>query len=276
MKVIWFNGNFGNQIFYCAYKDYLQEKFPNEKIYAYIDPKCPPVKVEERTNLRMPQTKRLVNVLAFLVFKMVGILFRRMSYRMIPSWYCGKGELNDKAIFIGHSMQVKSFYEKKSSDWLEIKEPDSLKSEYLEWKMRIQESQSVCVHLRRGDYVKPGSAYVDLSSTDYYQRAMDYARTILPNAQFFFFSDNLSYVKNIFCGNDVHYVDCNTGNNGYLDIKLMSLAKVNIMANSTFSYWAAYMNHEQKTIIYPKAWFNDWTGRKAPDIMLPNDNWLGF
>ena len=276
MKVIWFNGNFGNQIFYCAYKNYLQEKYPNETIYAYIDSNCPPVKVNERTNLKLPERSVWVNVVSFLVFKVVGVFFRRIPLKYVPKWYCGRGALHDGATFFGHSMQDKSFYEDKVSNWLDIKEPENLESEYLEWKRRIKESQSVCVHLRRGDYVAPGSAYVDLSSTDYYQSAMDYARSILPNAQFFFFSDDLSYVKNIFIGNDVHYVDCNTGSNGYLDIKLMSLAKVNIIANSTFSYWAAYMNNEQKTIIYPKAWFNDWTGRKAPDIMLRNDNWLGF
>lgn len=274
MKVIWFNGNFGNQIFYCAYKDYLLEKYPNKKIFAYIDAKCPPVKVEERTNLMLPENSVWVNVLSFLIFKVVGVFLRRIPLKYVPKWYCGRGVINDSATFIGHSLQDKSFYENKVSNWLDIKEPDNPDSEYLEWKRRIQESQSVCVHLRRGDYVAPGSAYVDLSSTDYYPKAMDYAKSILPDAQFFFFSDDLDYVKSIFKGANIHYVDCNKGSNGYLDIKLMSLAKVNIMANSTFSYWASYINHEQKTVIYPKQWFCEWTNRKAPVIMLEKDNWI--
>lgn len=274
MKVIWFNGNFGNQIFYCAYKDYLNNKYPHEKVFAYIDGKCPPVKVEERTNLQLPLSSSGVNIISFLVFKVVGALFRRMSVKYVPQWYCGKGILNDESTFIGHSMQEKSFYEDRASDWLQIKEPINPDDVYLKWKKRIQEGPSVCVHLRRGDYVAAGSAYVDLSSTDYYQKAMDYAKSILPDAQFFFFSDDLDYVRALFKGRNIHYVDCNKGSNGYLDIKLMSLAKVNIMANSTFSYWASYINHEHKTVIYPHQWFCDWTGRSAPDIMLKKDNWI--
>ena len=96
----------------------------------------------------------------------------------------------------------------------------------------------------------------------------------MPDAKFFFFSDDLDYVKGLFKGDNIFYVDCNKGNNGYLDIKLMSLAKVNIIANSTFSYWAAYINHEKKKVIYPKVWFDVRTGRKAPDIML--ESWIGI
>lgn len=274
MKVIWFNGNFGNQIFYCAYKDYLKEKYPKEKVFAYIDPNCPAVRVEERTNLTLPENNCWVNLLSFIVFKIFGVLFRRLPLKYVPKWYCGRGVLDDKATFNGHSKQVKYYYENRQSNWLIIKEPDCLYDDYLKWKRMISDSPSVCVHIRRGDYMKPGSAYVDLSSTDYYKNAMTYARAILPNAQYFFFSDDLAFVKSIFSGDDIHYVDCNTGSNGYLDIKLMSLARVNIIANSTFSYWAAYINHEQKHVIYPKSWFYAWTGRKAPDIML--DDWIGI
>lgn len=276
MKVIWFNGNFGNQIFYCAYKDYLKIKFPQEKIYAYIDKRCPPVRVEERTNLTVPQRNCFVDVISFMIFNVLGVFFRRIPSKFVPKWYCWKGTLNDEANFFGHSLQEKSFYNDWKGDWLDIKEPIQSDQGYLKWKKLIEECNAVCVHLRRGDYVAPGSSYVDLSATDYYQKAMDYAKTILPNAEFFFFSDDLGYVKSLFKGVNVHYVDCNQGSNSYLDIKLMSLAKVNIMANSTFSYWGAYINHEQKVVIYPKAWFCEWTGRKAPDIMLDKGNWIGI
>lgn len=274
MKVIWFNGNFGNQIFYCAYKDYLKQKFPNENIFSYIDANCPPVRVEERTNLLLPNNNVWVNILSFFVFKVIGVLIRRLPSKYVPKWYCGRGELNDTATFIGHSMQVKSFYEKRNSGWLDIKEPANLDPEYMKWKRLITNSPSVSIHLRRGDYIKPGSAYVDLSSTDYYQRAMEFAKKLLPDAKFFFFSDDLDFVRGMFKGEDIYYVDCNKGGAGYLDIKLMSLAKVNIMANSTFSYWASYLNHEQKKVVYPKEWFCKWTGRKAPDIII--DGWIGI
>lgn len=276
MKVLWFNGNFGNQIFYCAYKDYLADVFPCDIIYAYIDEKCPPVKVEERTNLHLPKISFFIDILSFFVFKVAGVIFRRIPIKFLPGWYCGRGALNDKACFFDNSMQNKLFYENKPSNWLEIKEPAKLEDDYLKWKFTIANNPSVCIHIRRGDYVKPGSAYVDLLSTDYYLKALAYAKSILPNALYFFFSDDLEYVRTVFRGENIYYVDCNKGDRGYLDIVLMSLAKINIMANSTFSYWASYIAHENKTVIYPKRWFCDWTHREAPDIMLNRDNWIGF
>ncbi len=276
MRVLWFNGNFGNQIFYCAYKDYLQEKYPNETIYAYIDPKCPPVKVEERTNLRLPKRSVWINAVSFLGFKVIGVLFRRMPLKFVPKWYCGRGGLNDKATFIGHSMQENYYYADKDSQWLDVGKKSGHSTEYLNYECRIGACDAICVHVRRGDYAKPGSHYEDLSATDYYDKAIELAKSKFPNGKLFFFSDDLDYVKERFKNENAYFVDCNKGSDGFLDMKLMSLAKVNIMANSTFSYWGAYMGHENKIVIYPKRWFTEASGRKAPAIMLHRDNWIGL
>lgn len=276
MKVIWFNGNFGNQIFYCAYKDYLNEKYPKERIFAYIDPKCPPVLVEERTNLLMPNTNSLVTILSFFVFKVLGVIFRRIPAKYVPKWYCGKDRLDDHAMFIEHSMQSKSFYEEKESSWLEIRNNASLSSDYLAFEKQIIECDAICIHIRRGDYVKPGSLYANLADSDYYEKAIQQARIKYPQGKLFFFSDDLEYVKGRFKDEEASYVNCNSGKDGYLDIKLMSLAKVNIIANSTFSYWGAYIGHENKFVFYPKRWFTAESGRVAPDIMLNKSNWIGI
>lgn len=272
MKVIWFNGNLGNQIFYCKYKDYLKQAYPKHNVYAYIDSKCPKVNVDRFFNIELPKQHPLINVLSFFVFKVLGAILRRISRKFTPKWYCEEGELNDMATFFGHNLQTCSYYKHESSDWLQIKMPHTLSPEYTDWAAKITTENSVAIHLRRGDYVRPGSAYVDLSATNYYEKAMDKARELLPDCQFFFFSDDLDYVKSKFKGDNIHYVDCNRGENSYLDIKLMSMAKVNIMANSTFSYWGAYIGHEKKTVIYSDQWFCEKTGRSMPPIML--DNWI--
>lgn len=275
MKIIWFNGNLGNQVFYCKYKDYLKAKFPNQRIFAFVDPGCPKVSVNKFFNLKLPEQNIAVNALSYFVFKILGALFRRLPKgAKSPSWYCETGFLNNNATFFAHNLQLKSYFENEDSNWIQVNMPSVLSSGYVDFAARISNSPSVAVHLRRGDYISPGSSYVDLSSTDYYEKAMAKARTIIPDCQFFFFSDDLDYVRSKFKGEGIHYVDCNRGDNSYLDIKLMSLAKINIMANSTFSYWGAYMGHENKTVIYPKAWFCEWTGRKSPDIMLVN--WIGI
>lgn len=273
MKVIWFNGNLGNQVFYCKYKDYLQAKYPKEKVYAYIDRGCPPVRVDKVFNLTLPKQNSLVNIVSFFVFKFLGFFFRRCPINMVPKWYCTGRQLNSDAVFFGHSLQVKDYYCEDNSCWLVINK-GSLPKGYLEYESLIKHSDSVCVHIRRGDYIKTNSAYVDLCSTDYYDKAISLAKKWLPNAKFFFFSDDLGYVKTRFPDNGYFYVDCNQGSNSYLDIALMSYAKINIIANSTFSYWGAYINHENKKVICPKMWFNDWTGRSRPDIML--SSWINI
>ena len=273
MKVIWFSGNLGNQIFYCKYIEYLKLKYTNKRIYGYFDKKCPSITVNKYFNLELPKTKWFVNALSFLVFKVLGVIFRRIPRKCVPSFYCGRGKLNDKSTFIAHSMQMKYFYCDDSSKWLQIKMPETLSEEYLKYESLIKESNAVCVHLRRGDYIKPGSSFVDLSSTDYYTKAIALTKIWYPDCKLFFFTDDMNYATEKFSGEGTYYVDCNRGANSFLDIKLMSLAKVNIIANSTFSYWAGYINNENKKIIYPRFWFAEYTQLKTPDIML--ENWIG-
>lgn len=69
MKIIWFNGNLGNQVFYCKYKDYLKNKFPNQRIFAFVDPHCPKIGVDKYFNLEVPEISVLTNILSFIVFK---------------------------------------------------------------------------------------------------------------------------------------------------------------------------------------------------------------
>ena len=274
MKVIFFNGNLGNQVFYCAFHAYLENKFPQQKIYKYVTPYSPRVTVDKYFNLAMPQSNFFVNIVSFFVF-VLDIFITKLSKKPIHNKIvCGRGRINENAIFYSNYLQDKKYYKGKDSNWLQVKMPDILSEKYLAFERMIKSTNSISVHIRRGDYISKGTAYVDLSSTDYYEKAIAKSKELFPDCHLFFFSDDLEFVKSKFTGDNVHYVDCNRGANSYLDIKLMSLAKVNIMANSSFSYWGAYMNNENKTIIYPKKWFREETKRDNPDIML--DNWIGM
>lgn len=272
MKIICFSGNLGNQVFYCAFKDYLLKKNPKEKVYKYVIRWCPPVTVEKYFNLKAPESNKWANAVSCIIFYLEIILMKFLRIKLPSSIVCGRGKINEDALFFSNYLQDKYFYEHRDSSWLQINMPNILSDDYLRYEKMIKESDSICVHIRRGDYIKPGSAYVDLSSTNYYQSAIELARKKYPKGKLFFFSDDLSFAKDHFGDASSVYVDCNRGVNSYLDIKLMSLGKVNIMANSTFSYWGAYMGHEYKTIFCPKAWFRKETGRQAPDIML--DSWI--
>lgn len=271
MKVICFNGNLGNQVFYCAYKDYLKRKY-NESVYYYVMHNCPRVSVDQYFDLSLPEHNKYVNIISACVFYGEILLHKFLKLKMPQKLLCGIGPITEESTFFSSYLQDKYFYEDLDSSWLKIKMPEKLSEKYKQYEAAIQGSYSITVHVRRGDYIKQGSAYIDLSSTDYYTKAIDFSLSKFPEAQIFFFSDDLEYVKEHFKYKNAHYVDCNRGADSYLDIKLMSLAKVNIMANSTFSYWGAYMGHENKVVIYPREWFSADSGRKAPNIML--DSWI--
>lgn len=110
----------------------------------------------------------------------------------------------------------------------------------------LLESNLCAVHVRRTDYVSnPNHLALPF---EYYRRAM----IGMPGKTFLVFSDDINYCKQNFPGN-MFFV---TGNSDIEDFVLMTLCKDHIIANSTFSWWAAWLcKHENKRIIAPKVWF---------------------
>jgi hypothetical protein len=124
----------------------------------------------------------------------------------------------------------------------------------------ISSSNSVSIHLRRGDYL-PGTyndQVSDCLSLDYYKSAIDIINKTITDPVFFVFSDDINWVKkNLKIEQQIFYVDHNSSDKNYQDFRLMSLCKHNVIANSSFSWWAAWMNaNPRKKILAPKKWFN--------------------
>jgi hypothetical protein len=124
---------------------------------------------------------------------------------------------------------------------------------------KIKQSNSVSIHIRRGDYLSDHWQKIlgVIKGTAYYKNAIDHINKKIRDPFYFVFSDDSNWVKeNLRLGNCI-YVDHNTGNNSYIDMYLMSLCKHNIIANSTFSWWAAWLNkNENKIVLIPERWIN--------------------
>ena len=119
---------------------------------------------------------------------------------------------------------------------------------------RMEETKSVSVHIRRGDYLDEinRSLFGDICTDSYYHKAIEYVRKSLPEARFFVFSDDIPYAKEHYRGEEFCVVDWNKGRNSFYDMMLMSHCKHNICANSTFSFWGARLNpHADKIMIRP-------------------------
>jgi hypothetical protein len=135
----------------------------------------------------------------------------------------------------------------------------ALSQQNLEYSQRITDSESVSLHVRRGDYVSdPKTAKIMRStSLDYYRNAIAHIARAVQKPQFYVFSDDVAWVKaHVEIPFPHTYVDWNQGSNSHVDMRLMSLCKHQIIANSSFSWWAAWLNRNpEKIVIAPTHWF---------------------
>ena len=153
-----------------------------------------------------------------------------------------------------------------------FKEPLDCKNE--EVATKISQENSISLHVRRGDYV---SSSLNLSiyescSLDYYARSIDYIVKRVPTPTFYIFSDDTSWATENLKINFPHvYVDINRGKDSFKDMRLMSLCRHHIIANSSFSWWGAWLNSRvDKIVIAPKRWFKSSLDTRD---LLP-ENWI--
>lgn len=126
---------------------------------------------------------------------------------------------------------------------------------------KFSEKTTVSIHVRRGDYLKHKN-YIGLCGLDYYASAIGYVRKKYDSEiHFAIFSNDMTWCREhllpLIDRCEYTLVDWNKGRESYNDIRLMSACRVNIIANSSFSWWAAYLNeHPEKEVIAPKTWTN--------------------
>lgn len=123
----------------------------------------------------------------------------------------------------------------------------------------IDAVNAVSLHVRRGDYLSnPYTLSVHgMCSLEYYVNAIRYIVEKVPDPVFFVFSDDLNWVKDALrIEYPCHFVDHNQGNESYNDMRLMSLCSHHVIANSSFSWWGAWLNpSDSKIVVAPAQWF---------------------
>ena len=135
----------------------------------------------------------------------------------------------------------------------------------------IKSTNSVSIHIRRGDYLSKdyNDLYV-IHTVDYYNRAIKIINNSCTNPTFFIFTDDMTWTKENLQGENIVYVEGNQGDKSYLDMYFMSLCKHNIISNSTFSWWGAWLNsNPQKIVIAP----SQWTTNYPSTLICPKD-WI--
>lgn len=298
MRIVNIIGGLGNQMFQYAFALSLKKKFPEEEVlidtshFNYIF-----IKKWGASNLHngyeldkvFPNVTGIKKASALKLMKvtwyMPNYLLSRIVRRFFPKRKSEYIQTN-KEYFEYKEEPLKrntdTYYEGiwESVHYLEpareeiIKafqhpQPNAVNQNYIQ---QMEAENSVGIHVRRGDYLKH-PAFAGACDIDYYQRAIpEILKDGLPHT-FYIFSNDMKWcetnLKPLFGGNKVVFVTENTGKDSCWDMFLMSHCKELIIANSTFSWWGAFLNNNGGRVIAPATWmFRDATF----DIWL--DEWI--
>ncbi|MFZ2072726.1 MAG: alpha-1,2-fucosyltransferase [Minisyncoccia bacterium] len=177
-------------------------------------------------------------------------------------------------IFISGVWQSEKYFQTIESDIRKeftLKEP--LSHESLKFDSIINANkESVSIHIRRGDYVSNTSTLKKhgVCPPEYYAEAIELIFKKLKTPKFFIFSDDIEYAQSIINTPETTYIS-SPKIPDYEELVLMSQCKHNILANSTFSWWGAWLNaNHNKIVIAPKKWFTTVASTKD---LIP-ENWI--
>lgn len=289
MDIVRFSGGLGNQMFQYAFMEALKSRGRDVKAslgYYNRHPDSMPFSLERIfSNLDIgyvsdtefdaidEKWKRIkqVNLQEEFCKKYLDRFFWVEDVIKEPCTYQPNVFLTKNCVFVGYWQTEKYF--KNIRNILTLKfEFANINHALKELGDMLSDREYVSVHIRRGDYLQNPDIYMGICTKDYYIRAIRYIQSIKPDIRVVFFSDDLNWVRNnfniqdaVYCNEDMfgHYED-------WYDMYLMSRCKYNIIANSSFSWWGAWLNQTaQKVVIAPKKWyrFND-----TPDIWC--EGWI--
>lgn len=139
---------------------------------------------------------------------------------------------------------------------------------------RIENTKTtIAVHIRRGDYIANVHAnkFHGLTPLEYYSKATSFFKKRFPDALFVVVSDDITWCrKNLTFGSETIFVEPQRNRKDYEDLVIMSRCTHNIIANSSFSWWGAWLNtNPKKIVIAPKVWFLEKKANKETEI-VPN------
>lgn len=276
-KILHFEGGLGNQMFQFAYYRYLQSLGHHIKLDIY----SPSSKKHGGFRLFdiFPNISKK-DVLPYFVarpyFLFYGDLLKKV-FKINKTTNGGdnflKPVIPDNIIWIRGLWQSYKYLlaiePQLNKDFVFTDFTDSYNKEIAE---KIQKSESVSIHIRRGDYLKPRVQITmgNICDTEYYTEAISIIKTHVGNPSFFVFSDDIEWVKKNLNLPDATYINYNKKENSFRDMQLMSLCKHNIIANSSFSWWGSWLNkHSNKVVVAPKKWMHNNNAVVIDDLIPP-------
>jgi hypothetical protein len=266
MKVVKFLGGLGNQLFQYAFFRALQQTFPKVKadLSGYVSyGRHNGFELERIFGINLPELtsfqRRLFNwedrrwlqrklrricgtKRAYYEEKQLfgydGAIFRDPKHRYYWGYWQHIGYIEPVAERLRTDLRFPAFTDAKN----------------IGLAATLIDGNTVSVHVRRGDYL--GDPLLGgFCDAGYYQRAMAHIEQHVEHPSFIFFSDDIPWCRQTFPVANAVFVDWNTGLESFRDMQLMSLCKHHIIANSSFSWWGAWLNtNPDKIVVSPDRW----------------------
>jgi hypothetical protein len=182
----------------------------------------------------------------------------------VPSIVKKKGD-----IYLDGFFQSEKYFMDHAASVREDLRPTELSDEARRWIEHAKNTVSVSIHIRRKDYIGH-KTLGDICTKEYYSRAVKEMRTHEPKATFFVFSDDVEWVKeNLDLPASREFVSSKDLKD-YEELAIMSSCRHNIIANSSFSWWAAWLNpNPEKIVMAPALWARGKEGKKQTRDIIP-------
>ena len=269
MFVVKIAGGLGNQMFQYVFGQHLSRKFNTEVKYeiSWFDNQSDNLDIRSyelskfildapvADNDFFDQLKNLSrpNKIKFYLFKTLFNVSN--SFFIIPEskykFFKAMPLFIKNRYFIGY-WQNEYFFEgieDQIPNWFILKDEFEEKKKNVKILSKINNSNAISIGVRRGDYVKVNAS----SDLNYYNKAIEIICSKVNNPFFFIFSDDIEWCKKNLIINYDHYFVNESKSLPFEDMELMSRCRHNIISNSTYSWWGAYLNNNKsKIVISPK------------------------
>ncbi len=287
MKIVNIIGGIGNQMFQYAFALALKQKYPDEEVkldtshfngYSLHNG----FEIERNFGLQLPiaDGKELRKLTYYSPnYKVSRIIRKLLGYRKTeykePRLFTFWKEALDRVgnCYYEGSWQNEKYF-KECSD--EIRKAFTFKQQLgdknEELLNAINATESVSIHVRRGDYLSDPT-YQGICDLPYYKNAIQYIKEHIKAPHFYIFSNDAKWCEEFIAPlcEDYTIIDWNGGIKSWADMQLMSLCNHNIVAHSSFSWWAAWLNnHDNKIVVSPKGWFNRADVTDSPQL----EDWI--
>lgn len=297
MKVINITGGLGNQMWQYAFAMALKHKYPNEEVYidtqhyhTIFFKKFKGINLHNGYEIDKVFPKAKLPVAGFcqlakISYWIPNYVLSRIGRKLLPlrkTEYVSSYSMNyafDKealerkgdCYYEGYWQSVHHFTDikEKLQEVFGHPEPNKYNAELIQ---DMEKNNSVGIHVRRGDYLNEPE-FRGICGVEYYQKAIKDILSDGKHHTFFVFSNDIQWCREnlapMMKGHDLLFVTGNTGKNSCWDMFLMTHCKSLIIANSSFSWWGAFLNKRAERVYAPEPWLN-----RDCVIDVYDDSWI--